>query len=306
MAKKQRPTIAAFKQQRLPAWKPILTPKPVLIFLYIIGIVFIGLGVLFYFSYREVKATERVRYDEDCDIGEECTIKIDIDDDMDEPVYLYYRLTNYHQNHRRYVTSRNNDQLRGEQIESFNTLNPTCDPRTSLDDSKNEDKLFQPCGLIAYSNFNDTYKLYDPDGDEIKIKKKDIAWKSDVEDKFGNPPKDTKGIFLVDDFTDEHFVNWMRVAAFPNFIKLWGIIEEDLDSGTYEIKVKNRYPVDDFDGKKEIFLSTTSFIGGKNAFLAYAYMAVGIITILFAIGYTILLSKARTPGDIRYLPWSNE
>ena len=31
------------------------------------------------------------------------------------------------------------------------------------------------------------------------------------------------------DMTDEHFIVWMRTAGLPNFRKLWGKIEEDLD-----------------------------------------------------------------------------
>lgn len=41
---------SAFKQQRLPAWQPILTPKPVISFFIIAGLIFIPLGVLFYLT----------------------------------------------------------------------------------------------------------------------------------------------------------------------------------------------------------------------------------------------------------------
>lgn len=63
-----------------------------------------------------------------------------------------------------------------------------------------------PCGLIAKSFFNDTFKLYKCFGDdcstnidkrtEIKIKNNDIAWSSDLIDKFNNiivPPKNKAG-----------------------------------------------------------------------------------------------------------------
>lgn len=63
-----------------------------------------------------------------------------------------------------------------------------------------------PCGLIAKSFFNDTFELYkcykedcqsDPEKNErIEIKSNDIAWSSDVTDKFNNilnPPKDSLG-----------------------------------------------------------------------------------------------------------------
>ena len=34
------------------------------------------------------------------------------------------------------------------------------------------------------------------------------------------------------DMTDEHFMVWMRPAPFPNFTKLYGRINEDLEAGT--------------------------------------------------------------------------
>lgn len=41
-----------------------------------------------------------------------CTIEIDVDEKMDEPVYVYYELDNFYQNHRRYVRSRSDLQNR--------------------------------------------------------------------------------------------------------------------------------------------------------------------------------------------------
>jgi hypothetical protein len=46
---------------------------------------------------------------------------------MEKPVYVYYRLENYYQNHRRYVKSRNDAQLRGQELTSYGDLED-CDP----------------------------------------------------------------------------------------------------------------------------------------------------------------------------------
>ena len=32
---------------------------------------------------------------------------------------------------------------------------------------------------------------------------------------------------------------WMRVSATQNFRKLWGVIDEDLEKGTYELEIAN-------------------------------------------------------------------
>lgn len=43
-----------------------------------------------------------------------------------------------------------------------------------------------PCGLVAKSFFNDTFKLYGSGGKQITIDEDKIAWSSDVEFKFKN------------------------------------------------------------------------------------------------------------------------
>lgn len=65
---------------------------------------------------------------------------------------MYYGLSNYYQNHRRYVKSRDDDQLLGH-------LSPTpssdCIPFAYDDDGKTGvQKPIAPCGAIANSLFN--------------------------------------------------------------------------------------------------------------------------------------------------------
>jgi len=47
------------------------------------------------------------------------------------------------------------------------------------------------------------------------------------------------------------------------------------------------FPVSDFEGEKAFVVSTTSWLGGKNSFLGYAYIIVGIICVLLAIAFYI-------------------
>lgn len=56
-----------------------------------------------------------------------------------------------------------------------------------------------PCGLVAKSYFNDTFKLYQQVGStrnpstdtEIKINSDNIAWSSDIQYKFDNIKEET-------------------------------------------------------------------------------------------------------------------
>jgi len=89
-----------------------------------------------------------MRYDHVCTINTTCNIQLSIKEKMNPPIYVYYQLTNFYQNHRRYVKSRNDDQLRGERPSDLST----CSPLESWDN-----KPLNPCGLIANSFFNGSY-----------------------------------------------------------------------------------------------------------------------------------------------------
>ena len=46
-----------------------------------------------------------------------CEETIIVDSDIPAPVYVYYQLDNFYQNHRRYVKSRSNEQLMGTELD---------------------------------------------------------------------------------------------------------------------------------------------------------------------------------------------
>jgi hypothetical protein len=80
-------------------------------------------------------------------ITQSCDISVKIEADMEPPVYVYYQLDNFYQNHRRYVKSRSDKQLRGEEVDP--ALLDDCAPL-----NKEGTKTLNPCGLIANSMFN--------------------------------------------------------------------------------------------------------------------------------------------------------
>lgn len=76
------------------------------------------------------------------------------------------------------MKSRSDRQLWSPKAESSTQL---CDPEGETGDNK----PIVPCGLIAWSLFNDTYMISKTDASAIKINKKDISWRSDRTHKFG-------------------------------------------------------------------------------------------------------------------------
>jgi len=143
----KRPANTAFKQQQLRAWQPILTPKPVIATFIALGIAFLPIGIALYVGSSSVIEVG-TRYDEVCNMtlgtSDYCVVDIKVEEKMEHPVYLYYRMENYYQNHRRYVKSRNDAQLRGDTVDSYSSLED-CDPIKSKDDSEDAENFFLPC-----------------------------------------------------------------------------------------------------------------------------------------------------------------
>lgn len=171
-----------------------------------------------------------------------CSLRFYVPNEIGPPVLLYYRLTNFYQNHRRYVKSLDSDQLLGKALDNGTIDGSACDPLTLNETSK---KAYYPCGLIANSLFNDTIntpfaitETGDPDGLETyPMTNKGIAWNSDTElykkteytrDQVEPPPnwreRYPDGYTAENDVPDiskyEELQVWMRTAGLPTFSKL--------------------------------------------------------------------------------------
>ncbi|KAL6486672.1 hypothetical protein MHYP_G00060640 [Metynnis hypsauchen] len=326
-SRSRKPDNTAFKQQRLPAWQPILTAGTVLPAFFIIGLIFIPIGIGLYVTSNNIREFEIDYTGMDplspcynCSQGYNwnsttpctCTLNFSLDQPFEGNVFMYYGLSNFYQNHRRYVKSRDDSQLNGD-LSSLTRSSKECEPY------RTNEKPIAPCGAIANSIFNDTLELYYIDPNEtrtpIPLMKKGIAWWTDKHVKFRNPGgsnanltavfQDTtkpvnwrKPVYELDTdpenngFINEDLIVWMRTAALPTFRKLYRIIQKKnnmtptLPRGNYTLEVTYNYPVHSFEGRKRMILSTISWMGGKNPFLGIAYMTVG--SICFVLGVVLL------------------
>lgn len=157
------------------------------------------------------------------------------------------------------------------------------------------ERFIYPCGITAWSQFNDSFKLCRsrPSGDNnscqaVNTAVKGIAWETDVAHKFNEgktPPFSNKANLRLD---NEHFVVWMRLAAFPSFDKLYNIIEEDLEPGTYYMVIHSSYPVTNFKGTKGFYITNTVWFGAPNRFLGTVYVLVGVLALIITLA---LLAK---------------
>ncbi|RUP43260.1 CDC50/LEM3 family, partial [Jimgerdemannia flammicorona] len=300
--KSRKPTNTPFKQQRLPAWQPILTPRTVLPTFFIVGLIFAPIGGLLLYASNMVNeiiidysncgnypnmnpvpiSSFSSSFSTYSDINPRfmsfatptfltgpnpnnisitrCAIEFFLPQPLKAPVFLYYRLTNFFQNHRRYVKSFDASQLKGEAV-GAGTLDTSCAPLGS-----NDSVPYYPCGLIANSIFNDTisdFTIVSPGGfvnSTYVFSSTGIAWPTDRA-KYGRtaygiadvrPPPNWALRYPGGNYSsadpafglpelnrNEHFMVWMRTSGLPNFRKLWGRQDRvDMPSGVYHVEVE--------------------------------------------------------------------
>ncbi|KAJ3439645.1 cell cycle control protein [Anaeramoeba flamelloides] len=305
---KKKNLIHAFKQQELNSWKPILRPRIVIPILFVTGIIFLITGFVLLMQMMPLQ-TVSTRYDDQCMGKENCEITFEIKETMKKPVYFYYELTNFHQNHRRFLKSRCDSQLRGEDI-SFSDI-ADCQPLQSRNNKKDYKYIYKPCGLISWNTFNDTYSLMTESKNNVSFTSEGISWNSDVGKKFKNPTETLDPMdetVIQSDYTDEHFIVWMRVESLPNFRKLYGIIKDnDLEKGTYTAQIENNFNSTTFHGTKSLVFLTTTWTGSRNYFISLTYMSAGIFLIVIGIAFLIKhLVSPRNLGDLKLIDWYND
>ncbi|KAG9331428.1 hypothetical protein JZ751_019162, partial [Albula glossodonta] len=308
-----RPDNTAFTQQRLPAWQPMLSAGIVIPGFVLIGVAFIGIGIALFVTSQNIQVLERdytgVDKDSPCfkctNSGTKncvCTINFSLSKLFEGPVFFYYGLSNYYQNYRKYGVSRDDSQLSGD-LDAFKSPADTCSPY----EYDSQDRPIVPCGSIANSMFNDTFKLYqivNGKKKEVPLDGKGIAWWTDYNIKFRNPsavngsfqaafaktvkpinwarpayeldPKDSSN----NGFLNQDFLVWMRAAAFPDFRKL-----------------SSDYPVLSFDGRKKVVFSNVSWMGGKNQFLGIAYLVIGSLCVVMSLVMLIVYAKFKFPEE---------
>lgn len=337
----RRPDNSAFKQQRLPAWSPMLTANTVLPFFYLTALICMLLGVWLLLT---VQSTQEMKLDYTeagtCDVcfekrknmsnaavGCKCTVRFSIEKALKGDVFFYYGLRNFHQNLRRYMDSRDDAQTVGR-VSNLKNPSTYCEPF-----NKDQNGVpIAPCGAVANSMFNDSFTVtyWGSSGSSstaVPLLRKGITWYTDKNIKFSNPRTENQTVAQMfqgtvrppywqkpvyeldpDDVTNNGFVNddliiWMREAAFPNFKKLYGVLNRagkpftsGLPAGNYTVDIDYNFPVQYFRGRKEVVLTTLTWFGGQNHFLPIAYLVTSSLILLIAVVLTVVWLKFGKNG----------
>ena len=131
-------------------------------------------------------------YQESIPAGAASFISLPVTSFMQGPIYVYYELSNFYQNHRRYVKSRDDNQLSAGNsvLTASDAYSTNCDPWYEVDLPTTSMQLY-PCGLVARSVFNDTFSVSVQRSGSTSIEQitmdetpDTISWSQDVSKKF--------------------------------------------------------------------------------------------------------------------------
>ncbi|KAG1657934.1 hypothetical protein FOA52_003013 [Chlamydomonas sp. UWO 241] len=325
----KKPKYRKSTQQEMSACKPVYTRAIVAILFLSVTIIAIPLGIVFV-VYGLQPEEVSFRYDEVClngladnaarqeyiqanagdDTALACTVSITIDVEMKPPIYIYYEIAGMFQSHRRYVRSHLDLQLADaggwESLVAVETAAQSCVPLIYLEGNKSQ--LINPCGLVAWSFFNDSYDLtrvaaINGATETLAVSEDGVAFTADVKRRFADyypqffnpaisPGEPGRGGATINGTvkSDQRFMVWMRLSQTSNFRKLWGIIEnQELKPGdVVNVTVLNQYNTYSFNGKKSIVLATTSWLGGRSIVLGCAYIIAGGMALVFALVYLLI------------------
>jgi hypothetical protein len=280
-------TAERFKGQKLSACRPFMSP---LLATFVYGS-FTVTSILLGFVFQAASANIHeitIPYDSTSSkINQSFTVPFTVPADMTGPVYIYYELSNIYQKVFIYSRSISWNQLLGRPS-TDTELKDACAPKVN---TSNPFDLV-PCGAIAGSVFNDSFHF----SDFPTLSFTGIATRQ-FHELFAQPDAMyTSERKLLDDHLfpggqqDEHFVNWVELATWGKFRKLWAKTATDatIEAGNYSVTINNRFDVSSFGGTKAIVISKVSWIGGKNPFFGILFLVIAGASFIAAIVFLVV------------------
>ena len=298
-------------RQELKDLTPLNTPKCIIIYHIFFIIIFGSVSIIILLTNAKKDFIEN-KYN--VYPSQQNGINFTIPCDLKAPIYFYYKLNNFYSNHIDYVKSKNYAQLRGEKV-SDKTIDASCQYMSRNKDhfrTDNESRIISyknrtmdpnskmnPCGLIADSIFNDMFYLYDINGNKVNIIEEEIALEIDKQKIYKN--NNNSEYIQWYNKENEHFIVWMNMELFPNFIKKWGYINQDLKKGKYTIKIENNWGKPKWEVIKSFILAKGNKFGTEK-FFGYFLLVCLSIEFLFILVIYITRNKIRkfNPEEMKW------
>ena len=279
-------------QQELRACRPSLTSYPTT-FAIAFSLVHVLLAVFIAcisFGWQEI----RIRYDNVCESGQKCTLEFNTSFTLNPPVYIYYELDGFIQNHYRFRQSIDYKQLSGQYV----TDGAKCEPKVNFNNSST---IMAPCGLRAYYTWTDVYTM--PDSWDAVTK--NITWEHEIgnlyrelSDKYTDSQRWMKSIpEYEDEVMSDKFAIWMRTSPRPHFKKLYARLNGPVKAGSHKIDVDLNFGKDIYSGKRYIVMNTLSKAGGRNLTLIGVNIFIGFVYVIGALISSIATYRSSHSND---------
>ncbi|RKO92023.1 ligand-effect modulator 3 family, partial [Blyttiomyces helicus] len=166
-----------WKQQLMPSWQPVLTPRCALVPVLFITLSLFVLGGWLYWAnstiteitidYTECSQAPPILTENPdpsspiqswsyTNTTRTCRMQFSIPNQLPSRVLMYVRISNMYQNHRLYVSSLSADQLSGTAFKNAGDITGDCGPvQAPIIAAAASNAQYYPCGLIANSMFLD-------------------------------------------------------------------------------------------------------------------------------------------------------
>lgn len=131
-------------------------------------------------------------------------------------------------------------------------------------------------------------------------------------------PDDASTIYLYESYPDtisplegvtsSQFMNWMDIAAYAKFRKMYGVVSGPFKKGdTLKFSLNSLFDVDSFDGTKLLVISSRGDLGPANYGTGVIFMTSGVICLLASLVFFLKQELApRALGSPEILNWKKK
>ncbi|KAL0263921.1 UNVERIFIED_CONTAM: hypothetical protein PYX00_011236 [Menopon gallinae] len=238
-----------------------------------VGLLNVALGTILAFTYARLHQVT-IEY------PQRGTLSYSLDIKRSAEYNMYIQLSGFYQTYLKYAKSISISQLKGEATEDIRS----CDPL-----SRDASKIIYPCGLIANSLFQDGFRI-----ENQALDVDNITWPSEKSlikptryrfEQITAPPLWTPYTEVPDLSRNYWLANWLTLAPFPSFRKLYGKVF--LEKGRHMLNIESSYPF----GSKAVVFSEPSWAGTKNLFLCSVMILAGVLISAFSFVTVDFLTK---------------